>query len=327
MEQLQFICEELDPLEATYADVRFLDVDYDQTEKQYDVILTNLNKELNDENNFNNDATNLQKELNNVILLCESNDLINLKQCQINTLPTIKMRFESLQNDYNNYLAQRKLVKPNFLIENNIDNIIENVNVKIDQLEQQQINDLITKLDKNLSLLPVEPSDYEINVLVEELNYLPQNNSKVIELVNQINNIKNEKIRKEKLKNSSNKKINNIAEKINSISEKHLILLKVDKKKRKHHKKNASSSKNINRNDEIDELQLDINHLENELIPLIKQLNDNLISEKIELPLFIEQQSKSIELLEKLQVCNYVKNFFFNFIKNFNCIYIINQFF
>ena len=37
MERLQKLSEELDPLESPYADVRFFDVDVEQTQQHYDV--------------------------------------------------------------------------------------------------------------------------------------------------------------------------------------------------------------------------------------------------------------------------------------------------
>lgn len=302
---MQLLCEELDPLEATYADVRFIDVDYDQTEKQYNIILSDLSKEINDENQFNNEANELQQKMNKVIVLCESNNFDALKNCQLNTLPALKLRFESLQKVFNDYLTQRKMVKPEFLIKNNANNLIENVNKTIEQLEQQQLDVIISKLHNNFNLLPIEPTEDELHVFVKELNQLPQDNINVIQLNNRINEIKNEKIRKEKVKKDLDKKIQNIAEKINSISEKYLIASKVDKKKRKQKKKTTPSA-SVDRNTEIEELRLDIDNLQTEIIPTINQLNDKLVSEKIEIPLCYEQQSNSIELLENLQVCYYI---------------------
>lgn len=302
---MQLLCEELDPLEATYADVRFIDVDYDQTEKQYNIILSDLSKEINDENQFNNEANELQQKMNKVIVLCESNNFDALKNCQLNTLPALKLRFEFLQKVFNDYLTQRKMVKSEFLIKNNANNLIENVNKTIEQLEQQQLDVIISKLHNNFNLLPIEPTEDELHVFVKELNQLPQDNINVIQLNNRINEIKNEKIRKEKVKKDLDKKIQNIAEKINSISEKYLIASKVDKKKRKQKKKTTPSA-SVDRNTEIEELRLDIDNLQTEIIPTINQLNDKLVSEKIEIPLCYEQQSNSIELLENLQVCYYI---------------------
>ncbi|VDK76754.1 unnamed protein product, partial [Cylicostephanus goldi] len=68
--QLQQICELLDPLESPRADIRFIDVDTEQLEKQYDDVLSDLSSEIEEENllcdsmdHFNNEINSISDQL------------------------------------------------------------------------------------------------------------------------------------------------------------------------------------------------------------------------------------------------------------------------
>ncbi|EPY72840.1 hypothetical protein CB1_078283001 [Camelus ferus] len=63
MTKLQSLSEQLDPLEAAYADVRFYDVDVEQTQQQYENLISSMNSELHDENILNESAQQLAREL------------------------------------------------------------------------------------------------------------------------------------------------------------------------------------------------------------------------------------------------------------------------
>lgn len=64
--KLQNLCEQLNPLETAYADVRFYDVDVDQTERQYENLISLINNELYDENILNESTQQMAKELKDV---------------------------------------------------------------------------------------------------------------------------------------------------------------------------------------------------------------------------------------------------------------------
>lgn len=63
MGKLQNLSEQLDPLETAYADVRFFDVDVEQTQQQYEELMSLMNNELHDENILNESAQQLSQEL------------------------------------------------------------------------------------------------------------------------------------------------------------------------------------------------------------------------------------------------------------------------
>ncbi|VDN88364.1 unnamed protein product, partial [Brugia pahangi] len=63
MSKLQSLSEQLHPLETAYADVRFYDVDVEQTQQQYENLISLINSELHDENILNESAQQLAQEL------------------------------------------------------------------------------------------------------------------------------------------------------------------------------------------------------------------------------------------------------------------------
>lgn len=70
MEVLQNLSEQLDPLETAYADVRFFDVDVEQTQQEFNSCMSDVNNELNNENalcgqeqQLIDDMANLEKQL------------------------------------------------------------------------------------------------------------------------------------------------------------------------------------------------------------------------------------------------------------------------
>ncbi|KHN71615.1 Nuclear anchorage protein 1 [Toxocara canis] len=63
MIKLQNLSEQLDPLESAYADVRFFDVDVEQTQQQFEDLMSLIDNELHDENILIESAQQLQREL------------------------------------------------------------------------------------------------------------------------------------------------------------------------------------------------------------------------------------------------------------------------
>lgn len=63
MVKLQNLSEQLDPLETAYADVRFYDVDVEQTQQQYENLMSLMNNELHDESILNESVQQLAREI------------------------------------------------------------------------------------------------------------------------------------------------------------------------------------------------------------------------------------------------------------------------
>ncbi|PIO57631.1 hypothetical protein TELCIR_20950, partial [Teladorsagia circumcincta] len=67
--RLEELSELLDPLNSTYADVRFIDADVEQTAQQYDDVLNELSSEIEDESLIHNFVDQFVSEMN---AICES---------------------------------------------------------------------------------------------------------------------------------------------------------------------------------------------------------------------------------------------------------------
>uniref|UniRef100_A0A915EDG2 Uncharacterized protein n=1 Tax=Ditylenchus dipsaci TaxID=166011 RepID=A0A915EDG2_9BILA len=98
LEKLQPLADQLDPLESSYADVRFLDVDYEQTERQYSSILDDLRREIDEENQLVDTAKQLEAELNNLQTTARTAGDINLvEDCKTKALPELHARLNALK--------------------------------------------------------------------------------------------------------------------------------------------------------------------------------------------------------------------------------------
>ena len=70
MEALQNLSEQLDPLETAYADVRFFDVDVEQTQQEYETLMSQMNNEMEEEKALSDQERQLKQEaerLDNVL--------------------------------------------------------------------------------------------------------------------------------------------------------------------------------------------------------------------------------------------------------------------
>ena len=70
MEALQNLSEQLDPLETAYADVRFFDVDVEQTQQEYETLMSQMNNEMEEERALSDQEQQLKQEaerLDNVL--------------------------------------------------------------------------------------------------------------------------------------------------------------------------------------------------------------------------------------------------------------------
>ncbi|WKX89771.1 hypothetical protein Q1695_008985 [Nippostrongylus brasiliensis] len=111
--RLQELSELLDPLESAYADVRFIDVDAEQTEKEYDDVLNELSTEIEDENLLCDSVDHFVTQLNSI---CESlakqpskETIENIEQFQI---PALQARLSKLQERHEEANHARKHVDP-----------------------------------------------------------------------------------------------------------------------------------------------------------------------------------------------------------------------
>lgn len=97
MTKLQSLSEQLDPLESAYADVRFFDVDVEQTQQQYEELMSHLNGELDDEN-----------------VLCDSTQMLNSELERLNVYVAASPSKEELEEVRQTFFSKHSLYKQPF---------------------------------------------------------------------------------------------------------------------------------------------------------------------------------------------------------------------
>lgn len=63
---LEDLSQQLDPLETAYADVRFFDVDVEQTDLEFSNLMSAMNDEMNEENALNDQTKQMLDEMGRV---------------------------------------------------------------------------------------------------------------------------------------------------------------------------------------------------------------------------------------------------------------------
>lgn len=63
---LQDLSEQLDPLETAYADVRFFDVDVEQTQQECETLMSEMNDELDEENVLSDQEKQVVDEMSRI---------------------------------------------------------------------------------------------------------------------------------------------------------------------------------------------------------------------------------------------------------------------
>lgn len=306
LEELQLLCEQLDPLETTHTDLHFLDVDFEQTQEQYDSILKALRDEIDDENRLLNLQKQFEAEVEKIKNVAECAGLGELSDLKNHKLPELLGRRKELQETIDQTTINRKNVNPVSLI-HKIDDVLENVKINlteiIESLEKEKIDALINEAQSKLESLYSNPTEEEIYALHKQLEEMPNKNIKVTELQLKLTNLEDEKKRKDQLKNDFSQNLTEIAGKLKVISEKHAMASNADKRRRRQKRKPKEPIFD-DRRQHIEVLKNDISELEQEFLPLIDRLKADLITEKFESHPCDEQRLQTTAVLENLKVFN-----------------------
>ncbi|KAG5640015.1 hypothetical protein DXG03_001771, partial [Asterophora parasitica] len=96
---LQRLSEQLDPLESAYADVRFFDVDVEQTNKQAEDLVNDLNAEIQDEQALTDSTAQMADEFARLgELIASAPGKENLETIRDHQLPAVEAQLESLED-------------------------------------------------------------------------------------------------------------------------------------------------------------------------------------------------------------------------------------
>ncbi|KAK6011730.1 putative DNA-directed RNA polymerase, omega subunit [Ostertagia ostertagi] len=171
--RLQELSELLDPLDSAYADVRFIDVDAEQTVQQYDDVLNELSSEIEDES-----------------LLCDSQPtketIENIEQFQI---PALRAQLSMLQQKHDEANHGRKHVDPDssrLSILNDrmgsLDALLRDAKASTEKDEQDRLNERLRIGIFELQSIPLRDlSEKSLDDIEKEIHVLPSENAEPLQ--------------------------------------------------------------------------------------------------------------------------------------------------
>ncbi|PIC51505.1 hypothetical protein B9Z55_001996 [Caenorhabditis nigoni] len=162
---LQRISELLDPLESAYADVRFLDVDAEQTRHQYDTVLSDVDAELEDETLLKQSADQVTKEIDDISKMIDSTDPEKsiLDTIAKSDIPALKAQINRIKDRIVNADASRKHVTTDPKIAEDLENKLAKLEAELDDAiktcDEHDKEQLILSLKLNISQFEQLPLD------------------------------------------------------------------------------------------------------------------------------------------------------------------------
>lgn len=180
LKNLQRLSELLDPLESAYADVRFLDVDAEQTQKQYDDLLADLSNELEEERLLIESADQVANEIAAIAgLVAQLPGREALNDITAHQLPPLEAQLSLLQEKHDAATHARKHVAPServAALRAQVDNLKANVTEAAKKADEDEEARLVLLLRINLEQLQSKPVE---QLTEEELQLLDNNLGKV----------------------------------------------------------------------------------------------------------------------------------------------------
>ncbi|KAK6031321.1 hypothetical protein OSTOST_02532, partial [Ostertagia ostertagi] len=188
--RLQELSELLDPLDSAYADVRFIDVDAEQTVQQYDDVLNELSSEIEDESLLCDSVDHFITEMN---AICESlakqptkETIENIEQFQI---PALRAQLSMLQQKHDEANHGRKHVDPDssrLSILNDrmgsLDALLRDAKASTEKDEQDRLNERLRIGIFELQSIPLRDlSEKSLDDIEKEIHVLPSENAEPLQ--------------------------------------------------------------------------------------------------------------------------------------------------
>ncbi|KAI1723212.1 calponin homology (CH) domain-containing protein [Ditylenchus destructor] len=282
LEKLQTFAEQLDPLETSYADVRFLDVDYEQSEKQYEPIMSDLRSEIDQENQLLESTKHLEAELihmRNTVSQLENLDELTNQSDSI--IPEMTSALDNLKQQNALASKERRMVNPTSGLAKNaelLDELKAYLTQRIATLTEKQQQLEIEEIRSELHQIQQNPSDSQIENIESKFNQLKFSNVSTEELKQELANIKHERAEKQRLEKELGDKLRMITQELGQILLIHpLLASQVSEKTKKRKKKDtAKVATTADRSSQIAELRKSAELIETKLLPSLNQLQADI---------------------------------------------------
>ncbi|CAI4225795.1 unnamed protein product [Auanema sp. JU1783] len=223
---LQRLSELLNPLECTFTDVRFIDVDAEQTNKQYDEILDELANEIEEEKSLNDFIEHIEKELQQINQLLSTNPAAEvIDSLEIHEIPAIRSQIDILKNKKEELQAGNKHIKPDqsnkvpALCEQvpDLDGRLQEAKAVQKQAEQEEVAQLLIAQVTQLTQKPLDQlSEEDVADVERNLEKLPE--TQQTELRHKLDEAKDAKKKHEEAVKQAQKELADVTEQFGSLT-------------------------------------------------------------------------------------------------------------
>lgn len=308
LENLQRLSEQLDPLETAYADVRFFDVDLEQTREQYEDLLTSLRSEIDDENALADATQQVQNELTRLRQHAQTADKDVLTQLEQHELPALLAQAQLLVDRdqtarHERRIVQRPEASPEKALLEQLNQLAQEISQHIKDISLAEQQQAVETLRLRLEALQSQtaPTEEAIQQVAFELEALPS--ADVAALQKALADVRAQKEQRDSLKRRLQDELNEVAEKLQRIEDSTGKKPEEKPQKKKKGKKPSAPELAITpaeRKERIQTLSTAITELDNQLIPKLAEIQKESLDNEIEVAGLEPQQQKAAKLVEIL---------------------------
>lgn len=308
LDTLQKLSEQLDPLETAYADVRFFDVDMEQTREQYEDLLTALRNEIDEENALNEATRQVKNELDRLSQHAQTDNKDVLQQLKQHELPALLAQSELLRGRDLAARNERRVVqRPDVSLEAELNNQLKQltaeVSSRLNDISMAERQQAVEALRLEVDLLKSQPPTEEtIERIQHQLETLPRDDASVEVLQKELNEVRAKKDAQDALKRRLQDELSDVAEKLQRIEDATKPSEAEKPRKKKKGKKEPAELKPAERKARIQLLSEAINELNNQLTPKLAQIQAEAFNSEVEVAGLEPQQQKASKLTDAIAV-------------------------
>jgi DNA repair exonuclease SbcCD ATPase subunit len=289
-----------------YTEVRFLDVDYGQTEDQYDKTMELLRKEIDEENELLEQTKQLEAEVRNLQATMRPDTLEDVSRYSGQIVPAHQARLNEIKQQNATAKKRRHVVHASAQPEK-VEAVLQEVGDLLNQsavfLTEREEQSELEAIRRMLQELDQNPTPAGIDEAESKLEKLAFSNEAVQELWRTFSILRQNQAEKQKIKNMAEKELEEMWQKMEQMREKYPGATKEAKsKKRKKGQQQQAKAAPQSRKEEIHELRKNVRELQTVVLPALATLTNQLVSAGIQSPEPEQQTNQAAELVQTLTV-------------------------
>uniref|UniRef100_A0A183U0G5 Dynactin subunit 2 n=2 Tax=Toxocara canis TaxID=6265 RepID=A0A183U0G5_TOXCA len=306
MAKLQNLSEQLHPLESAYADVRFFDVDVEQTQQQYEDLMSLMDNELHDENIFGESVEQLRRELDRLKDELEA-ALSNgqLEEILHHEVPALRAQLGLLESKHNDAKQSRVHVDRSShpaveALVRELDDIGQLTVKKLSDLAEAEKQEKIVVIRLELEKLRFEaPEEGQLIILEEQIQQLPEEDEETKVLAAQLQQIRADKQKREGVEKSLKEKLAKILQRVDEVDA--TVEPLIESTVRSKHKKKRSKKQpklTLTTEEQINVLTDAVNEFDRDILPQLGDISEQSQQGEVQLSSLLAGRERAQEIAD-----------------------------